>query len=153
VDQAARGLERVRVRGGGRRPVPAGRDACDHGRRHRASRSRRFAPGDEVLSCYADGSFRRRRSVRTHSSSCAATSWRSRRARPHPRQHAGALPLRADANDEELRRPRPAARCGYAAARCEFREYRPGRAAGMLMLQSDGMTDLVKSVETFPGGA
>jgi len=107
--------------------------------------------GDRVLSCYADGSFRPAEVVETHSSlvrrNLVEITTRNGRILASTPEHSHF----AYANDEELALASPSRPMRLRSGTVEFREYPAGAVRpGMLMLQGDGMTDLVKSVETFP---
>ena len=107
--------------------------------------------GDRVLSCYPDGSFRAASVVDTHSSlvrrNLVEIATRNGRILASTPEHSHF----AYANDEELALASPRRPMRLRSGTVEFREY-PAAAVrpGMLMLQADGMTDLVKTVETFP---
>jgi superfamily I DNA/RNA helicase len=107
--------------------------------------------GDEVLSCYADGSFRAAQVVATHSSlarrNLVEVTTRNGRILASTPEHSHF----AYASDAELALASPSRPMRLRSGTVEFREY-PAAALrpGMLMLQADGMTDFVKSVETFP---
>ncbi|HUP98091.1 MAG TPA: UvrD-helicase domain-containing protein [Usitatibacter sp.] len=107
--------------------------------------------GDQVLSCYSDGSFRAADVVETHSSlarrNLVEITTRNGRILASTPEHSHF----AYANDAELALASPNRPMRLRSRTVEFREY-PAAAVrpGMLMLQYNGMTDLVKTVETFP---
>src|SRR6187402_217367 len=107
---------------------------------------------DLVLSCYADGSFRAATVVETHSSTARRDlieiTTRNGRILVSTPEHSHF----AYASDAELATASPNRPMRIRSGAVQFREY-PASAIqpGMLMLQSDGMTDLVKTVERFHG--
>jgi superfamily I DNA/RNA helicase len=106
--------------------------------------------GDRVLSCYADGSFRAAEVVATHASlvrrNLVELTTRNGRILASTPEHSHF----AYASDAELAHASPSRPMRLRSGTVEFREYPAGALKpGMLMLQADGMTDLVKSVETF----
>jgi superfamily I DNA/RNA helicase len=107
--------------------------------------------GDRVLSCYADGSFRAAEVVEVHSSvarrNIVEVTTRNGRILASTPEHSHF----AYATDEELATASPNRPMRLRSGTVEFREYPAGALKpGMLMLQADGMTDLVKTVEHFP---
>src|SRR5687767_11693702 len=108
-------------------------------------------PGDQVLSCYADGSFRAAEVVETHSSvvrrNVVEITTRNGRILASTPEHSHF----AYASDEELALASPNRPMRLRSGAVEFREYPAGAIKpGMVMLQSDGLTDMVKTVEHFP---
>ncbi|HEX5128329.1 MAG TPA: 3'-5' exonuclease, partial [Usitatibacter sp.] len=107
---------------------------------------------DQVLSCFADGTFRAATVVRTHSSyakrDLVEITTRNGRILASTPEHSHF----AYASDAELAMASPNRPMLLRSGAVRFREYQAGYIQpGMLMLQSDGMTDLVKTVERFHG--
>jgi superfamily I DNA/RNA helicase len=107
--------------------------------------------GDQVLSCYADGSFRAAQVAETHSSlvrrNVVEITTRNGRILASTPEHSHF----AYATDEELALASPSRPMRLRSGAVEFREYPAGAIKpGMVMLQADGLTDMVKTVEHFP---
>jgi hypothetical protein len=107
---------------------------------------------DQVLSCFADGTFRAATVVRTHSSyakrDLVEITTRNGRILASTPEHSHF----AYASDAELAMASPNRPMRLRSGTVQFREYQAASIQpGMLMLQSDGMTDLVKTVERFHG--